>query len=239
MLKALVVIIVMAISSLMVSATPTGPDLGVGLGQRGGDPATGVTVGAQAGNTTSMELNSTALTDVWQGYFGNISGRITLDDSSGNTMYDWVATSISGEIYAANSTTTPAWDEVVCFNLTKEEAAQNTTLAELESALGSAGQDDRVNATFNLTNGASFDVGSSNTVGAGCSWTSLYVNDQWEEYTFNETILTNNGTTIIYTTLIENNQNGFQNLPIDFQMIVGDNGGITGATQYTFYIELS
>ena len=61
---------------------------------------------ALAGNVTEITITGFTITQTWQGYFGNITGSITLDDGSGNTLYDWAADasfSPIGEIYAANA----------------------------------------------------------------------------------------------------------------------------------------
>src|SRR3989344_6931613 len=59
----------------------------------------GTVVQAEAGNVTALNINSTRLTSRWQGYYGNITGRVTLDDASNNTLFDWELASPRGEIY--------------------------------------------------------------------------------------------------------------------------------------------
>src|SRR3989344_8533797 len=36
----------------------------------------------------------------WKAFIGNASGVLTLDDSSGNTIYDWTLSTTTGEVYA-------------------------------------------------------------------------------------------------------------------------------------------
>ena len=46
------------------------------------------TVAAQAGNVTQLTITHIMITKRWQGYYGNVTGTITLDDADNNTMYD-------------------------------------------------------------------------------------------------------------------------------------------------------
>ncbi len=225
-------------------ADPTGPTLINGTPERrttGLDSTSGTPVEAQAGNMTSLFLNSTKITSRWQGYYGNITGIITLDDASENTMYSWALTSPQGEVYAVNGSTTPTWANVECLQFNR--SVTNTDLTMLQTNLGmSVDDDDTVNKTFNLTFTGSFNIGDTNTINSedNCSMVSLYVNDGYDEANFNETILIeNDNNLIIYTALLEQNQNGFSNSNLDFQMIVGENGDVTASTTYWFYVELS
>lgn len=238
------VVLVSIVSIIFTYADPTGPSIDIGTPETRTLSGSGTLVQADAGNMTALNMNGTKITQRWQGYFGNISGTITLDDAAANTMYSWSLTSPQGEIYAVNDSTTPTWSGVKCFNFSKTSTEQNVTLSNLEATLGmSPTDDDTVNKTFNMSLAGSFTIGSSNTINPadGCQVASLYVNDVWEGLTFNETILTDNSSrhAIIYTTFIENGDNGFSNAPLDFQLIVGDDGDTEAATDYYFYIELT
>lgn len=235
--------IIISLSSIVIS-DPTGPQIDVGIPQRGAsDSSSGTNVQAQGGNMTALTLNASILSQRWQGYYGNLTGRIALDNGAGDTMYSWIITTVSGEIYASNDSNTPTWANVMCFNFSKTSLEQNVTLSNLQASLGmNPTDDDTVNKTFNLTYTGSFTIGTSNTIseGDGCMITSLNVNDNPDQISYNETILTDNSTRhmIIYTMFIERNTNGFTNTNLDFQMIVGDNSNVVAATDYYFYVEL-
>jgi hypothetical protein len=242
MLLVIILVIALALLSTKVLAEdPAGP----GSIERGSNEraptADPVVVQAQAGNVTALTINATKITGRWQGYYGNITGTITLDDANNATMYSWTIASPQGEIYAVNDSTTPIWEDIVCFNFSKTSAEQNVTLSDLEAALGMAPSDaDTVNKTFNHTFKGSLTVGSVTlTEGDGCQVVSLNVNDDYDAVKFNETILTDNSTKIIYTSLLEQDETGFQGSTLDFQMLVGENGDTTEATNYYFYVELS
>ncbi|MEK6943617.1 MAG: hypothetical protein AABX00_06145 [Nanoarchaeota archaeon] len=207
----------------------------------------GVKVQAQAGNVTALNINSTRLTNRWQGYYGNITGAITLDDALNSTLYNWELASPQGEIYASNGSESGniAWANVFCFNYTNnlsngQPIIQKFNGTDLERTLGAQPSDsDSINKTFNQTFSGNFQVGTSVINNeSGCMQTTLFVNDRYQTNDFVEVLLTDNQS-IIYTALLEQNQIGFQGSPVDFQMIVGENGDVASATTYYFFVELS
>jgi hypothetical protein len=243
MLSVIVLVIALALLSSGVLAAPGGPD----AIERGTDErrptADPIVVQAQAGNVTALTINATRITTRWQGYYGNITGSITLDDAQNNSLYQWDLASPQGEIYAVNDSRTPTWSSVICFNFSKTSAEQNVTLSDLEASLGMSPSDaDTVNKTFNLTYRGGISVGTKTlNEGDGCQVASLFVNDAYNEVSFNETILTDNSSDhkIIYVSLLEQDATGFQGSTLDFQMLVGEDGDTAGATNYYFYVELT
>ena len=240
-----VMFLVLLSYAVLAQAAPQGP----GTVQRGTpdrrttgiDTTAGTLVQAQAGNVTALNINSTRLTSRWQGYYGNVSGVITLDDASNNTLYNWQLASPQGEIYAVNQSTTPTWANVKCFNFT--DTSQNVTLANLESSIGAATTDkDGVNETFNLTYSGSFSAGTKTIVaGDQCPIASLFASDAWTGVSFNETVLFQNQSNdmVIYVALLEQDRIGFSGSTLDFEMIVGENGDSVAATNYYFFVELT
>lgn len=245
MSSVIVAVIVLTLLSYAVLAVPEGPGtVQSGTPDRrtsGVDTAAGKTVEAQAGNVTALNFNSTKISSRWQGYYGNVSGVITLDDAVNNTLYNWRIASPQGEIYAVNVSTTPTWANVECFNFT--DPTQNVTFAELESSIGAATTDrDGVNETFNLTYAGSFSAGTKTIVaGDECPIASLFSSDAWTGVGFNETILFQNQSDnlVIFVSLLEQDRIGFSGSPLDFEMIVGENGDLAGATNYYFFVELT
>jgi hypothetical protein len=239
----LIVAIVLIVFSLRSHAEPEGPDsISRGSSERKATQAP-IAQQAQAGNITALTITATQATRRWQGFYGNITGNVTLDDASGNSMYRWELAAPRGEIYAVNDSITPRWSQVICFNFSSD-APQNVTLSELEASLGMGTNDaDGVNETFNLTFTGSFSVGTRviNAL-SGCSAVSLFVNDAYSGVRFNETILTDNTSAenVIYVSLLENDQQSFRSSETaDFQMIVGENGDAAAPSNYYFYVELT
>ena len=202
-------------------------------------------VQAQAGNVTQLRINVSMQTKRWQGYYGNITGIVTLQDANGFRMYEWgnddTVTPI-GEVYASNNTVGD-WTRVFCVNLTANSS--NTTLygpnaTILETLYGATLTDrDGIDETFTVF--ANITVGSKTM---NCSAIQVYNGSASPSYNWNETLLYENDTieettrSIIYAAQVAQNQNGFNNNTWDFQMIVGENGDISTTTTYYFYVEL-
>ncbi len=221
---------------------------------------------AYAGNVSEIGITGTSITRSWQGYFGNISGTITLDDASNHTLYNWSLANPEGEIYASNGSNVD-WTKIQCFNLTASGTSISTSTecnetliggstslcgknaTELEIEFGIATDDvDGVNETFNYTWSTSKDghdlfyVGSFEFSAGECAYTTIF-GDTGEgiDGEFEEILLWDpNQNNTIFTTLIEDNLLGFDNTPKDFQMIVLENGHgtDTATTNYWFYVEI-
>ncbi len=245
MLRAILVLLVLVAVATTVLAVPGGPNnITVENSERRTNFSTGVKqIEAQAGNVTQLSINTTILTNRWQGYYGNISGTITLDDADGNTMYDWDGTSgfsPVGEIYAANFTVSD-WSDVVCVNLTpggtSADGPSLLNLSILEDMYGMGGNDsDGIDETFSFNE--SVTIGT--TTLDSCPATYIYQSDSQSTGTWNETLLTENATTtVIFAAEVEQDTIGFDGNLWDFQMIVGENGDVDGTTTYYFYVELA
>ncbi|MEK6946851.1 MAG: hypothetical protein AABX32_04555, partial [Nanoarchaeota archaeon] len=89
-----------------VHAVPAGPTLTV-FGNQTKVVANGTKVNSTLNGTTSPGgyiftaiLDSTQQNTRWKGYVGNVTGTLTLDDASANTLFAWTLTSVTGEVYA-------------------------------------------------------------------------------------------------------------------------------------------
>ena len=101
------------------------------------------------------------------------------------------------------------------------------------------GDKDSVNSTFNASFQGNLTVGTiALTNSSGCKQVTLFVNDAYQTSRFVEVLLTDNDS-IIFTSLLEQDQTGFSGSTLDFEMIVGENGDVAGATNYYFFVELS
>jgi hypothetical protein len=211
----------------------------------GGSP-----VVAEAGNVSELFINATGITKHWAGFYGNISGIITLDDANNWTMYNWIELEPQGEVYASTRNP-PTWASIDCLNFTS-----GFTNAELEQNLSMETNDeDGVNETFcpscvlgdETQNHGEFWVGYKKFSGNDCWNIHTYVSDQPQSDNFTEVLL-QDGTGPVYMTIIENDiantkgkAIGFDSRLHDFQLMVGENGNgsnILYTTQYYFYVEL-
>jgi hypothetical protein len=191
-------------------------------------------ISAQGGNVTEMRIDALSVTKTWQGYWGNITGNIHLDDAANNSFYIWGnATSLSGEIYATRNSSIQ-WTTVNCTNTTQRTAE--------ESYLGvSASDGDSVTNTFGGLNHPTFIVGLQTITTDTCFSTNVFVNGTAQTTQFYQVLLSDGFSNTIYTTLIENNQYAYNSRLADFQLMVGENehDGNLGPTTYYFFTELS
>ena len=207
---------------------------------------------AQAGNVTQIDIDGISQTRHWQGYYGEITGTITLDDAQNWTMYDWYNAEPRGEVYAvpniSNGNNHPTWTSVECFD-------HDTNMQRWEIYYNMSWNDpDGINETFNDTDHPAFSVGDYNITASSCPSIFTYVNDQAQFDKFSEVLLQTDGYQIIYATIIENDNApnrtdpvGFDSNTHDFQLIVGEDGtsadpstGVvnTDTTTYWFYLDL-
>ncbi len=134
---------------------------------------------AVAGNVTQINMVGSTITQTWQGYYGNISGQIRLDNAANQAMYSWNLPYPSGEVFASEIQSVN-WtaDNLRCWHFTENQTTPGTFLdlteyetgsaAPVHSGLGLAAADvDGVDETFtNHTSGgtsaghANFYVGT-------------------------------------------------------------------------------
>jgi hypothetical protein len=256
----IVTIFVIVLVSAMVLAAPdpSGPaSMSRGADERRtADSLTGVRQDAGAGNVTSLNINSSLITKRWQGFYGNVSGEIMLDDADNYSLYSWQLASAQGEVYASSGSSV-TWSNILCANFTASVTsgrALNYNLNQLNNFIGlgsdsEQAKEDSVNATFNMTygdtdsgtSGETFQVGSVTINHAmNCSMANMFVNDQFQNQRFHEVILTDNSS-VIWTALLEENQIGFDGTTTDFEMLVGVNGtdSANNMRPYYFFVELS
>ncbi|MBR9676208.1 hypothetical protein GOV05_04315 [Candidatus Woesearchaeota archaeon] len=191
------------------------------------------TTDAYAGNVTSMNIDAITITNVWQGYYGNITGTIVLANSNNQTMYDWNIGTPTGEVFASNSSDI-TWGSIGCAS----EAQANSE----EDGLGIAETDaDGLNETFsNSTPHNQFTVASRTFTSGNCLATSLHNSTSDKQDNLFTNVLLSDGADIVYTALLNNDQLGFDSTTHDFQLIVAENGqaGDTTATTFYFWVEI-
>jgi hypothetical protein len=231
----LILFTIMALILLMDfsnAADPQGPDgiLSVNNSTKGNVSAKIFNI--SGGYIATFNLSATIQNPRWKAFVGNITGSFTLDDASGSTIYDWTLSSINGRVYATRNSSTVAWSNINCSNNTHLEA-ENTLLSH-------SNNDDNITKTFENRTHNSFWVGATNIGANTCPNLKTYVNDAAQITRFQEMALYDNYN-IVYATILEQDQAGYDGSLFDFQMIVPENGGAgwNGATAYYLYVELS
>ncbi len=222
---------------------------------------------AEAGNITTLTVYGKTVTQSWQGFVGNVTGLVVLEDSRNFTLYNWSMPNPRGEIYATylssvdwSTGLVKCWDWTITHDasyLQRGEYEGWSSLTDDEDnfpdteTLGMSVDDvDAINDTFSTSiNHDAFYVGGQSITANTCPATLLF-NDGgtttaglWQEVLLfdNKTNSTGHFTGgVIYTSIIEENGVGYDGGQWDFQMIVGENGhnGDISSTPYYFYVEL-
>jgi hypothetical protein len=241
---AFVLLIVTAISVTLISllmiaaasvyaAVPSGPSISqVGLDNGTVNPATMIIT--SGGTIATVLLNATTQNPHWKAYVGNVTGKLVLEDALSYSIYEWNVTVPAGEVYVTRNDSIN-WPNIICANSTNlatEDAAMNHTLSA----------DDSISNTFTGTTHRGFWTGSVEFIANQCNHTiTTYVNGTAQSPTslFQEIVLWDR-TSLVYSTIMENNLVGFNRKVYDFQMIVPERGweGPVSSTAYYFYVEL-
>ncbi|HJX06090.1 MAG TPA: hypothetical protein VJ461_05235 [Candidatus Nanoarchaeia archaeon] len=196
-----------------------------------------------AGNITEINLSAISSTKAWAGYYGEITGTITLEDAAGYVFYNWTALEPKGEIYASpNATIT--WSSIGCF-----EYGAGITLETAEDWFGMEDDDaDGINETFTDNSNTYFEVGGVDITAATCPATQTFQNGGKVVGNFENVLLTD-GAALVFVTFIENDDTnnatdiqGYNGLTHDFQLLVAENGHDGGPdttpTMYYFWAEI-
>jgi len=206
------------------------PSISVGGSSRASfDNTSTATTGVQAGNVTELNISGWSITSHWAGFFGEISGNMTLADSGGNMFYDWTGLNdVAGEVFSSTDDAV-SWGGIGC--------ASSAEVDTLETFLNITPSDpDRVNQTYTSTTHPSFTVGGAAI--STCNSTNAYVDTGKDGSTFYQILLTDTEGDAVYTTLINDTTTGFDAATHDFELLVGE-PNTAGTTAMYFYIELS
>ena len=185
------------------------------------------------GTINTLVIEATQQNPRWKAYVGNITGTLTLDDSGGNTIFNWALeqTDITGEVYSSRSDAV-SWESISCASL--------ANINSEESFLGmSSTSADSIENTFNETTHPAINIGTIPV--SDCPATSTYVNNapqDQEGADFPIILLEDGNDNLIYTTPINPMTTGYDGSSLfDFQAILANNPSET--TPYFFYVELS
>lgn len=185
------------------------------------------------GTISTLVLDALQQTNRWKAYIGNITGSLTLDDSTGNTIFSWAldTSDVTGEVYSSRSDTV-AWSQIRC--------ADNTLITTEESILDMAASGAyTINKTFNETTHPALTIGAEIISANTCRSTSTYVNDAQQAIGSADfpLILLDDETDLVYTNIINAQTTGFDGTSYDFQMIIPNDP--LNTTTYFFYVQLN
>ena len=226
-------ILTIMIVGTVFAADPSGSGtLAIDGSERANTPSVGQ-LPAQGGNVTEVDITAEVITSKWAGYYGNITGLIVLEDSSGNTFYNWSDASPTGEVFATRNPSTPTWGSIGC-----ADAADIGTEA---TALGLSTGADNLTNTFCATcgNHSAFQVSSQPFTADLCTYRSNVYDNSGDQIINWDQIILDDGNYPLYTTIINQDTTGFDGRSWDFQLLVAENSSISTMTNYFFYIEIA
>lgn len=187
------------------------------------------------GYISTINLDATFQNTRWKAFVGNVTGKYTLDDAAGQTIFDWTFATLQGRVYSTRDSGTVEWGSIGCADATD---MNNENSALCHSNIST----DNLTRTFNRTDHTAFYAAGTYIGTNVCNYgVTTYVNDAPQDTDFEEIVL-HDGTSIVYATIMENNAEGYDtSKTFDFQMIVPENASAqfgNGATPYYVYVEL-
>jgi len=196
-----------------------------------------------AGNITEINLTAISTTKSWAGYYGEITGTLTLEDSEGYVFYNWSTMEPKGEVYSAIVDTID-WSAIVCFAF--DGSNGNFDVDAAEGWYGIQDDDeDGINETFNELS-AQYQVGT--IIVNNCPMTNPYRLGLGGTHTDFENSLLTDTDALIFTAIIENNEadnnvdvEGYNGVTHDFQLLIAENGqdgNEDTPTTYYFWAEI-
>lgn len=233
---AVIAVALLAAFTGIASATPTGGSLTVGANETKVE-SEGATEDAIGGNVTELNISISQQTTKWQGYYGNVSGGIVLEDANSHSMFSWTIDDPTGEIYATPLSSLPDW--------TDYNNDANTANVDSAFSLGTAttGVADNATDTFTETHTAFYLAGTQIAADVGpCAKTKNGTGvSNWE------TVILTDGdggsvtTDFMFVGLIREGGTSFKGTGdlCDYQVIVPDDPNDVIATTYYFYVEVT
>lgn len=229
---ALIIIISLTLTNVL-AGVPTNPTIIYNTTETV-DPKPQAYLNTSGGSFTTIILNASAQDYKWKAYVGNATGSLGLKDQDNWSIYDWALSTISGNVFVSRNDSVD-WTNLSC---------SNRSLIESEdTALGiNSSKVDSINKTFNSSVHKSFYAASKQIGASTCPAISTYIGgaaqSSGESNLFQEILLVDTLGNLIYTTILEDAQAGFDNELYDFQMIVADDETTQSSVGYYFYLEL-
>lgn len=229
LIKTIMIMVLTLLTINLVVADPGNVTITEGASERGNIASVADTTSAVAGNITHLDIDWTRLTQVWQGFYGNVSGSISLESAGGDKFYEWNATSMEGEVMATRDAVTD-WSGINCTNVTHwetEEAALNIENLSIEG----------VNETYDTILHPEFNIGTKTFDANTCRAVRPFVSGGAAGSFYNVLLNTDIDTTV-YVAMLAENTAGYDDAEVDFELLVPVDK-TTGLATYYFYVEIA
>jgi hypothetical protein len=188
-------------------------------------------INISGGYIATVNLTANFQNTRWKAFIGNVTGKFTLNDAGGFTIFDWTLATTTGRVYATRTSGAVTWSSINCSTVAAMEN-ENTILAHNSTS-------DNITRTFNGVTHSFFYAAGKPIQANWCHTLNTYKNNATQDVDFEEMAMSD-GTNMIYATILEDNVAGYNGAPYDFQMLVPENGSAlwTGAIAYYLYVEL-
>ena len=189
----------------------------------------------KGGYITTINVDASQQNYAWKAYVGNVTGKMVLENSGQYSIFEWEVGNVMGNVYISRNGTVD-WNSVNCSNRTVIQSED--TKMKLNSANSNS-----INKTFNGSTHKSFSISGIPYANSNCPAISTYVNDTKqannEAAKFQEVLLSDSKSNLIYMTMMEQDTIGYDNTTYDFQAIVAEDESLSVPSIYYFYVELS
>ncbi|NYZ78173.1 hypothetical protein H0N96_02105, partial [Candidatus Micrarchaeota archaeon] len=192
-----------------------------------------------AGGYTQLTPGQTQQSEVWQGFYGNISAIVGLANAAGQSFYNWSVLNVSGMIYATTSDN-PSWGRT----------SNDVSASTVDALWGFGAWSDNATQTFTPDGNTAF------TVGAGSGSVDIAANTRDFMNTFSgglvipgafeEVLLTDSNAqtlkiSIIFASFVGNLKTSFNSsVQTHYQIIVPNNQrNATALDTYYLYFQLN
>jgi hypothetical protein len=192
-----------------------------------------------AGGYTQLTPNQTQQSEIWQGFYGNVSAVVSLANSAGKSFYNWSVLNVSGMLYATTNSS-PSW----------ENTNNDVSASKVDELWGFGAWSDNATQTFTPDSNTAFTIGR----GAGSVSIAANTRDSMNTFSggivvpgaFEEVLLANDAAqaqknSLIFASFINNLKTSFNSsVQAHYQIIVPNNQrNATALDTYYFYFELS
>ena len=227
-LVAMTLMSMLAVVPAWAAADPTNATASTVANETYSGASTAGSASAKGGNITEVNVGVNSQTTKWQGFYGNVSGGISLKNSGAISMYDWSGT-VAGEVYATQ-------DSAV--NTSEWAALVNKTGADIDSVyFPSVSAVDNATNTFTEGSFTPFNVSGRTIATNASSSVKTLGGPGWETIALGNTTTTTK-TQFVFASIIRGDSTGdaYDGTTKDFQMLVPVE---TGTETYYFYVELT
>ena len=221
-LSALMVLSIFAMAAVPVSAGPGTTSASGGSSTNPG-PTASTAVTTEGGKITEVDLTADSYTERWAGFYGNVTGTISLGSGSAD-LYQWTWTPASeGEVIASTDGSGITWASLV-----------NGAASEVDTQWGFSSGSDQAADAFGGSN--SFTIGDETMTGAPA--TDTLGTDAYKTAIVKDNSTVTAKADLLFVVNIINDGNTFNGIH-DFEMIVPTNDAVDQTENYYFYVELS